>query len=87
MYLKPSEVVRRAEGSSNQGVHGKTKQTPAENHMMHKRRAGYTALPPAPAKAPHVRRGVPSSSKNKMPTVRDRPVGSEPGRGRCHTAE
>ena len=48
MYLKPSEVVRRAEGSSNQGVHGKTKQTPAENHMMHKRRAGYTALPPLP---------------------------------------
>ena len=41
------------------GVHGKTKQTPAENHMMHKRRAGYTALPPAPVKTLHMRRGVP----------------------------
>lgn len=87
MYLKPSEVVRRAEGSSNQEVHGKTKQTPAENHMMHKRRAGYTALPPAPVEASHRCRGVPSSSKNEVPTVRDRPVGSEPGQGRCHTNE
>lgn len=52
MYLKPSEVVRRAEGSSNQEVHGKTKQTPAENHMMHKRRAGYTALPPRSSRGP-----------------------------------
>jgi hypothetical protein len=52
MYLKPSEAVRRAEGSSNQGVHGKTKQTPAENHMMHKRRAGYTALPPRSSQGP-----------------------------------